>query len=253
MMDTTIAAAGLVLLAVAHSVLGETGVIRPLLAAEWTIADIPRWAADRLLRGAWHLTSLAWLGLAAITLDVAPLTTVGVVALASAALMFVVIRPHFAWPVFLLSGLGALRADGALPEGAVRAGAGVTVVALGLIGLLHLYWAGGGRWGHAAAVPVSPDGGPAFEPGPLLTAGVAVALFAFAALVAAPLAGLEHGLITVAVAVGVFVLAVRAIGDGRQAGFSKSDRSSDFAVADDRVFTPLVVLLAFGAAGSLLV
>ena len=46
---------------------------------------------------------------------------------------------------------------------------------------------------------------------------------------------------------------VRAVGDGRQAGFFKRDRSTPFAQADDQWFTPLVTLLAFGAGGALLV
>ncbi|MEM9133959.1 MAG: DUF3995 domain-containing protein [Actinomycetota bacterium] len=252
-MDATIAAGGLLLLAVAHSVLGETGFIRPLLAADWTIAEVPRWAANRLLRIAWHLTSLAWVGLAAIALDASALAAVGLVALASAVLMAVALPAHFAWPIFLLAGLGALRADGALPDGVVTAAGWVSAAVLVAVAVLHVHWAAGGRWGYEVVLPADGDGGPAFVPGALLTLAVAAAIATFAGLVAARLLAVDHWLLTTAIAVGTGVFALRAIGDGRQAGFSKSDRSTPFAKADDRWFTPLVTLLAFGAGGTLLI
>jgi hypothetical protein len=46
---------------------------------------------------------------------------------------------------------------------------------------------------------------------------------------------------------------LRAIGDTKVAGFTKSVRDTPFADADDRYFTPLVVLLSLGAVGWILV
>ena len=64
----------LLVLALAHSVLGEQGILRPLFAAEWTV-ELPRWAVERILRFAWHLTSLAWVALAAAWMGVCLLYT----------------------------------------------------------------------------------------------------------------------------------------------------------------------------------
>jgi len=47
--------------------------------------------------------------------------------------------------------------------------------------------------------------------------------------------------------------ALRAIGDTRVAGSTKTVRNTDFARADDRYFTPIVVFLALGASGALVV
>lgn len=63
-----IAAAALtVLVGVAHSYLGERYIIRRLLRRD----DLPRllgsdWFTRRTLRFAWHLTTVAWFGLAAV-------------------------------------------------------------------------------------------------------------------------------------------------------------------------------------------
>ncbi len=51
------------------------------------------------------------------------------------------------------------------------------------------------------------------------------------------------------VALGAFV--VRAVGDGRQVGFTKSNRATAFARADDALYSPLVVALAFASAAAL--
>ena len=63
-MAPVITAAGFGLIALVHSVLGELALVRPLFASDWEL-PIPRWAAERILRFAWHLTSIAWLGIAA--------------------------------------------------------------------------------------------------------------------------------------------------------------------------------------------
>ncbi len=248
-----VAAGSLILLAVAHSVLGEQGFVRPLLAAEWRLAEVPRPAADRILRVVWHAISVAWLGLAAVAVGAPPLTVTGLVAVLSGLLMLALVAAHFAWPVFLVGGMAALVADDAIPDVALVGAAGLAAASLVAVGVVHVYWAFGGRRGFRVAVPDGPDGEPAFVPGRWLTLAVAGALFVFAALVASRAAGLDHWLLTLAVGGGAAILAGRAVGDGGQAGFSKRDRSSDFARLDDRFFTPLVVLLAFGAVAALLV
>jgi hypothetical protein len=49
----------------------------------------------------------------------------------------------------------------------------------------------------------------------------------------------------------LFVLSLRAVGDGRFVGFSKRVRDTAFGRADDALYTPAVVLLWFGAASAL--
>jgi hypothetical protein len=246
----TITVCCLIGLAAAHSVLGESELLVPLFRADWNIGA-PRRPIDTLLRFAWHITSLAWLTIAAIIAEVEPIIAAGWMSMVAAAVGFVRLRWHLAWPVFLFGGLAAFRSTGDLGDQALRTGAWVTAIVLALAGILHVYWAAGGRWLFDRAVPTG--GASAFTPGPLLTLAVALALFVFAALVAAAGAGAGPAEVRWLVGAGALVLAVRAIGDTRTAGFTKTIRGTAFAEADDRFFTPLITLLAFGAFGSIVV
>jgi len=104
---------------------------------------------------------------------------------------------------------------------------------LSILGVMHLYWAGGGTIGKGATVPTA-HGKPVLHPTPMLTVGVAIGLFAMAAMVA-----VRVGLWLVA---AVFLL--RAVGDFRYVGFFKRMRDSRFAKFDSLFYSPLCVLLA---------
>ncbi len=107
-----VAAALLMLTALAHSVLGERYILRRLFRRD----DLPRlfgsdWFTRRTLRFAWHLTSVAWLGFAALLVllagDVAPSRDVLLDAIAVTFLLTSVIAAlasrgrHLSWPAFL--------------------------------------------------------------------------------------------------------------------------------------------------------
>jgi hypothetical protein len=107
-----LAAALVALTAVAHSVLGE----RYILIRLFRRADLPRlfgsdWFTKRTLRFAWHLTSVAWLGLAGVLCLLAqpeppPAFALRHVVAATFLVTAAVIAGasngrHLAWPVFL--------------------------------------------------------------------------------------------------------------------------------------------------------
>jgi hypothetical protein len=106
-------------LGVAHSCLGERRLIGPLVAPERRTGKLAAsGAARRTLRFAWHLTSVAWLGSAAILWVVArnPPDAVGarvlevlaVVYAVTAAIVFGSSRGrHFAWPPLVFIALAA--------------------------------------------------------------------------------------------------------------------------------------------------
>lgn len=238
----------LALLGVAHSALGERELLQPLFATEWKI-DTPRWAVERIFRFAWHLTTMAWFALAGIVLDLALLPVVGIMCIASATMIFGMLRGHLAWPLFLLAGLAAFYAEGWITNALLQIGAGVTIIALVAAAALHVYWALGGSWMLDRALPeVESD----FSPGPWLTLAVAGALSVFAGLVAFAGFGDPPTAIRWLVMAGVAALTIRAIGDNKVAGFTKQDHDSPFGRADDRYFTPLIVFLALGATGALI-
>lgn len=107
-------------IACAHSYLGE----RYILIRLFRRKDLPRLFGSseftvRTLRFAWHITSIAWLGLAGILLLVAhpPITpqgvgmVVGITFLAHSAIAFGGSRgKHYSWAVFLAIGAIAIYA-----------------------------------------------------------------------------------------------------------------------------------------------
>jgi hypothetical protein len=117
---------------------------------------------------------------------------------------------------------------------------------LGALSTLHLYWAAGGRWGHAAALPER-HGQPAFQPGPLATLLVAALLATGSVLMlgrvglgpAARLSRITH--------VGAWLIAavflLRGVGDFRLVGMFRSVRDTRFAWWDRYVYTPLSIVL----------
>lgn len=120
-----------------------------------------------------------------------------------------------------------------------------------LLSALHIFWACGGRWGGAAAVP-EVAGRSAFTPSTLATVAVAAALLAAAILVA-----LRAGLVDLAIPTWLpkagcwtltAVFALRATGDFRLIGFFKSVRGTTFATRDSLLYSPLCLLLALGCA-----
>lgn len=106
-----VAAILIVAIAMAHSYLGERYILIRLLRRD----DLPRifGSADftaRTLRFAWHLTSVAWLGFAAVLVWMAQprasLSTLGLVIGSTFLLHFAIAligsrARHFSWPVFL--------------------------------------------------------------------------------------------------------------------------------------------------------
>lgn len=239
------------LMAVLHSFLGEEDIVRPLLASDWDIG-IPRPAADRLIRFAWHLPSIAWAAMAGALLGLPTLHCTAWACAATSLLIFVMLRGHLAWPLFLAAAVLIWEQSGAgslylLKWGALALGVGIAVLAAAL----HFYWALGGREGLALAVPATQDGRPAFSPGPWLCAAVGLLLLGFAGCMALPLWGESPNWSRWVLWLGLAFLVIRAIGDGRQVGFTKKDRSTAFSQWDDALFTPLVVGLGLGALASL--
>ena len=129
----------------------------------------------------------------------------------------------------------------------------VSVVALvaglvvALISALHVFWALGGEWGGAGAVPSRPGEAPLFSPSPATTL-VAAASFALAAwiiFVAGELSrpvGPRWIYVVGIWCVGLAFVA-RAVGDFRYVGLFKRVHGTPFAAMDDRVFSPLALVI----------
>ena len=115
-----IAAVLLVLVGIAHSYLGERYILIRLFRRE----DLPKLFGStqftiRTLRFAWHLTTIAWWGYAAILIHLTQgtilrhvvATIVGITFLVTGIVTLAASRgKHLAWPVFILIGIIALCA-----------------------------------------------------------------------------------------------------------------------------------------------
>lgn len=247
-----------VFVGVIHSVLGERFILRDLLAMPWPGARAELFK-KRTLRFAWHITSLAWWGLAGVTVAQASTPTLQLIAgiaWASALLTIVASRwAHLAWPIFAT--IGTLTLVGAHGPEVVQGNlqtltVGAMVIVLMSVAGLHLYWAVGGRRGLRAAIPQAAVGGPVFRPGAAITVAVALALGGYAALVgglfAEPLGAARPYLL----AAGIVVFLLRVLGDFRYVGLFKSVLRTEFAARDTAVYVPLCFALAWGSFISLL-
>jgi hypothetical protein len=235
----------LVVLAVFHSVLGERRLLGPLFAEALPPRTLPlgRAFTQRTLRFAWHLLSLAWIALAAIVArgDGTVLTIVGSLLVASAALALIVSRGrHFAWALFAVGGAAALLGP-RLEQVGTAAGL-IAAVTLAAIAALHVAWMLGARWGLHVVLP-EVEGRPAFLPSRGLTAFVAAA-FAMGGAVVVVASRSESAPWAWLTVAGACVFALRALGDFRLVGLTKRVHATPFARWDDRLFTPLCVLLA---------
>jgi hypothetical protein len=241
----------LVALAIMHSTIGELRVVRPLLRQEWDLG-LPRASAEELVRYTWHLLSVAWVALAAGVLGVSPL--VGILLVAVPAWLGLIVRmpSHPAWPLFLLTICASLIALDWFPT-SLLAGLGlVSALTFGCLSGLHVYWSAGGRWLSDAAIPTDQDGKRPFSPSRAVTLMVAGGLSLFGAAVGARALGVGPPTLRWVVGAGAGVFLLRAAGDGRFVGFTKTVRGTAFAKADDLWFTPACVLLAFGSISALL-
>ena len=126
---------------------------------------------------------------------------------------------------------------------------------LSAAGVVHVYWAAGGRAGFDAAVP-HVAGKRLFMPGRAITFAIACGLFALALLVlwrdGIIVLPLPFTLARYSVPLLALVFLARAIGDFRHVGWSKRVRDSRFARLDDVLYAPLCLVLAicFAIVGS---
>jgi hypothetical protein len=125
----------------------------------------------------------------------------------------------------------------------------VLAIVLAALAGLHVFWALGGSWGKALAVPQR-NGAPLFRPSRAATLVVAAGLS-----VATAWAGVRGGVGPAAAAglmaqggcwVFAVLFAARAIGEGRYVGFLKRVRNTPFARNDTWLYSPLCTALAMG-------
>ncbi|MDD2830371.1 MAG: DUF3995 domain-containing protein [Sulfuricurvum sp.] len=122
-----------------------------------------------------------------------------------------------------------------------------TIIALCLIGLLHFYWAMGGKFAALQAIPTE-NGKPLINPGKIAAVIVGIALFRFA-FVAYMLyfydlsssSYRDYFIISGWILSGIFIL--RGVGEFNAVGLFKKIKSSEFAYYDTRFYTPYALFM----------
>jgi len=120
----------------------------------------------------------------------------------------------------------------------------IAIVLVFLSGL-HFYWALFGIRDVSAVVPTAPNGGKVISPGKVGSAMVGIILLFFALVFINKVVLVIHGygLSYVATAIGILFL-LRAIGDFKYVGFTKSIKNSRFSKLDTQYYSPLCLVLA---------
>lgn len=128
---------------------------------------------------------------------------------------------------------------------------GITLAAIfAILSLFHVYWAAGGRFGSASAVPTV-GGDRTFNPSPFGTVLVAAALFAAMLTVLGQIGWLGDTIPKWIFRWATFGIAalflLRAIGDFKLIGFFKQVNDTGFAFWDTLLFSPLCLFIAVAA------
>jgi hypothetical protein len=117
-----------------------------------------------------------------------------------------------------------------------------------LLGLLHVYWALGGKWAVGAVIPTNTNGRKLFNPGSLGTLIVALGLLLFmmtdlnySGLIAFDFSKniTRYGILGICI-----IFLMRAVGDFNNVGFTKQRTQSEFAKMDTRFYSPLCLFIA---------
>ena len=123
----------------------------------------------------------------------------------------------------------------------------LVVILLVFLGIVHFYWALGGKRGVDKAIPTI-DGKPTMEPGAVVTAFVGFALIGIGGITFAlgffDLKSVIFGKYIIYsgwLLSGIFI--IRSVGDFKTVGFFKQVKESNFAKYDTLYYSPLCLLL----------
>lgn len=127
------------------------------------------------------------------------------------------------------------------------------------LSLLHGYWALGGKWGIEKSIPAryqdsffNQDNHTKIV---MATFAVASGLMILAMMVAGYVGKvrlpISPEVLKIGLAIASVIFLVRAIGNFKDVGYLKSDRSGDFGYWDTKLFSPLCLFFSISLAGIL--
>lgn len=113
---------------------------------------------------------------------------------------------------------------------------------------IHFYWAFGGKWGGAAAIPTKENNEPVMKPRTFETLIVALGLLGFGLFVLIKSGFIQFRIPEWFMDYGMWIITaiffLRAIGEFRYVGFFKRIKGTHFAEMDTKLFSPLCLVIA---------
>lgn len=126
--------------------------------------------------------------------------------------------------------------------------ANINAIILSSLSLIHFYWALGGQWGFAAALPANEQGKRILNPKKIDSTIVATGLLAFTIYILIYRGFIEFHLLAWVHNYGIWLVStiflLRAIGDFKYVGFFKKIKNTDFAGRDTKFYSPLCLWLS---------
>ncbi len=117
-----------------------------------------------------------------------------------------------------------------------------------LLGMLHFYWALGGKWALERSLPTNRDGHRVLNPGPINCTIVGIGLLFFAVFYAVKMGVLGLHFPKWLMVYGGWIIPsiflLRTIGDFKYVGVFKKVKTTLFAKTDSKLIIPLCTVLA---------
>ncbi len=115
-----------------------------------------------------------------------------------------------------------------------------------LLGVLHFYWAFGGKWALEKSLPTNSEGRRVLNPGPVACSIVGIGLLFFASVYAVKIGWLGVYPEWLMAYSGWFIPTIfllRTIGDFKYVGIFKKVKTTLFAKTDSELIIPLCIVL----------
>lgn len=120
-----------------------------------------------------------------------------------------------------------------------------------LLSVIHFYWAFGGQWGFATALPTNEEGKRVLNPKKIDSLIVAIGLSSFATYLLVYsgwlLLDLPSWIFDYGIWVIIIIFLLRAIGDFKYVGLFKRVKNTDFSARDKIYYSPLCLWLSFSS------
>ncbi|WP_456867245.1 DUF3995 domain-containing protein [Galbibacter sp. BG1] len=116
-----------------------------------------------------------------------------------------------------------------------------------VLGMIHLNWVIGGKFGYVESLPTKENGERVLNPKKIDSAIIGIGLIAFGIFYMIESGLIEYSLPEWIIKYGGWIIPIifllRAVGEFKYVGFFKSVRKTDFGKLDTKLFSPLCLII----------